>query len=926
MSDPLKVSEAGADSRRNVEQEFREEFLTCSLCSEAYDQDHRVAKYLPCLHTFCRECLLRYIGNNQQQCTCPVCRKESDIPKNGVDGIPNNFTVENLKGYQDIFRAHSDQQGHGLQCTSCEDGLDAEHFCHDCGYFLCHACTDAHRKMRQLKGHVLSAIDDLRQKMYAPSWLRREKCNQHKGQDLTLYCVKCEIPVCNTCAIAGHEKAEGHLLVELDGEIENAKCELKARANEVGQLEEGMTQYAGQIDTAINSLNTECTQMETMITESFQLLKLSLDERREAALSDLRQLCQQKAKQFREEKDGVESIVTQIESACAFADRACNSANPSQLLGARNQVLHRLEELSLLASTPVTESPGFRLALHASHYKSVADITQSYSKLGTITPVLSVKQALKCQVRVQEPIIVGKRCHATVTVTEGHDNESLALCAEIVSLKATHAQQQDTAVSVPGMSSRFYTDGPRSHDAETSAQSTWYAPVGVDQRPTPLSSNIEPSNLKYLRENSCEINQEESTMYKITFIPEEPGSHALSIKVNDEDVDGGHVEFEVHDLKPNAHANVTWKTAFPEVPHVITVDTAVSQGHDRLTEDIVVSARVVTSDGQEIPNRIRKLQGRFTVKYTPVSAGKVSVSIFVNNRGVVGNPFTVNVQNLSPGYTSVTWDPCPVINQILRIYIATENENGEHLETGGRNIIVKVTDQSTTKDLPCAIVDNGDGTYTTSLIPRKEVVHLIRIILDNMLLGRGVYEVYVCSSKTVAKPEFVKSVSLAVSRKGEVCVIDADSQSIVSPDAKWQQVELRRKLDAVSIPSSKIAFDSKGRLLMMTPRTRRVYTKLTSGTDMWTIPDQVVQPSTFTLTRAAEIIIGDCKSNALFVFSMSGRLMRTATLSPGCMTEGVDNVCVDSTNNILVSHGEENSIFRIDSEGNSERILQMVGK
>lgn len=60
----------------NFVEELRDDFLICNICFEEY----RDPKQLPCLHTFCRGCLFKYItGKIAETGTdwfpCPFCRK-----------------------------------------------------------------------------------------------------------------------------------------------------------------------------------------------------------------------------------------------------------------------------------------------------------------------------------------------------------------------------------------------------------------------------------------------------------------------------------------------------------------------------------------------------------------------------------------------------------------------------------------------------------------------------------------------------------------------------------------------------------------------------------------------------------------------------------------------------------------------------------
>ena len=73
------LSRPGAPSSElvmDLVEELREDFLMCNICFEEY----REPKQLPCLHTFCRQCLSKYIvgkvvETGAEWFPCPFCRK-----------------------------------------------------------------------------------------------------------------------------------------------------------------------------------------------------------------------------------------------------------------------------------------------------------------------------------------------------------------------------------------------------------------------------------------------------------------------------------------------------------------------------------------------------------------------------------------------------------------------------------------------------------------------------------------------------------------------------------------------------------------------------------------------------------------------------------------------------------------------------------
>jgi len=76
--------------------------MDCIICQDVFT-DPRV---LPCQHTFCLECLMKYgkeckdeQGNDKQpgdDIPCPTCRKEFTIPADGLPGIQKNFFMEEI--------------------------------------------------------------------------------------------------------------------------------------------------------------------------------------------------------------------------------------------------------------------------------------------------------------------------------------------------------------------------------------------------------------------------------------------------------------------------------------------------------------------------------------------------------------------------------------------------------------------------------------------------------------------------------------------------------------------------------------------------------------------------------------------------------------------------------------------------------------
>ena len=106
--------------------------LTCALCLEKYNKKELLPKSLPCLHTFCRQCLILFLQQDHasDQLPCPTCRKLFPRPENGVDDLPTNFMVRELM---------ETSQPANLMCSRHMDKAACV-VCLDCQVGLCTLC------------------------------------------------------------------------------------------------------------------------------------------------------------------------------------------------------------------------------------------------------------------------------------------------------------------------------------------------------------------------------------------------------------------------------------------------------------------------------------------------------------------------------------------------------------------------------------------------------------------------------------------------------------------------------------------------------------------------------------------------------------------------------------------------------------------
>ena len=130
--------------------------ITCGVCSKPY-KDPRI---LPCLHSFCLQCLHHEIqkSGSQQMFQCPICERNTSIPEGGANVLPQNFHLGfevEVAGYMSKMVNNSD-----VACDHCIDGDNgpAVVFCCTCHQFLCKVAYEYYRTDRHYSKHNMVGL------------------------------------------------------------------------------------------------------------------------------------------------------------------------------------------------------------------------------------------------------------------------------------------------------------------------------------------------------------------------------------------------------------------------------------------------------------------------------------------------------------------------------------------------------------------------------------------------------------------------------------------------------------------------------------------------------------------------------------------------------------------------------------------------
>ncbi|KAK7486202.1 hypothetical protein BaRGS_00022525 [Batillaria attramentaria] len=206
-------------------------FLECHICLETYKRP----KTIPCLHSFCEQCLNNYIASCREvhgsSFPCPVCKQFVDCPR---PDLPRSQWASSFKAsfflndLADCLK-HAAATPLTIPCSLCNK-QNAAKFCIDCDHKLCRDCSAVHSKIPTSRSHEVVDLSDCN----SPHVHRRRKryCHIHTDRAMDMYCQKCSTALCQMCHLTFHKLCVG--VVQLTETAEQKRGwlkELEGRTN-----------------------------------------------------------------------------------------------------------------------------------------------------------------------------------------------------------------------------------------------------------------------------------------------------------------------------------------------------------------------------------------------------------------------------------------------------------------------------------------------------------------------------------------------------------------------------------------------------------------------------------------------------------------------------------------------------------------------
>ncbi len=320
--------------------EQMEKEITCAVCQEHYTEP----KVLPCLHYYCKECVLKLALRtaSNKPFSCPECRKDIILPEGGVEELKTAFFVNRYKSnYYALERVHGKVE---VKCEGCSDsGAKAEAFCRQCVTFICKECVKIHKKLKAYGSHEVDSLGDLKQgraREIAKKKPPTEKCLTHK-EPLVIYCFDCNSLICRDCTVKVHRD---HNFEFSQISAPETKESLRHKVSVLKEISSSLFKGIEEISDTKQEVEAQGNSVADTINTSFNQLHLILEERKQKLLQESAKTVQEKIDKLTVQEKNLSLAHAEVQSITDYTERFVSDCSDNEVMSMHTEIKKRIEQ------------------------------------------------------------------------------------------------------------------------------------------------------------------------------------------------------------------------------------------------------------------------------------------------------------------------------------------------------------------------------------------------------------------------------------------------------------------------------------------------------------------------------------------------------------------------------------------------------
>ena len=322
--------------------EIIEQQLTCAICLDIYTEP----KTLPCLHSFCQQCLERLPVNthgNKRFIACPTCRTSVQLPEEPTAAeFPVAFQLNNLKEAYSLMKKATEPQQ--VKCDACTVA-NANGYCKDCCKFLCMSCFDLHKTFDAMSNHKLSNLVEVATSASQLIPAKQEKamnCSKH-NKSLKIFCETCQELICRDCTVRIHRDHEYDTITD---SYHKHRQVLETSLNPVNKL-------IDRVAIALTDLNNRKSEIKEQGDMVKQEIHLTAEEMIEKIRQSERQLTREveiavdsKLQVLSGQMKSAEMSLSRLKDCKEFVEQSLEMGNHQQVLMSKKQMMEHMSHVT----------------------------------------------------------------------------------------------------------------------------------------------------------------------------------------------------------------------------------------------------------------------------------------------------------------------------------------------------------------------------------------------------------------------------------------------------------------------------------------------------------------------------------------------------------------------------------------------------
>ncbi|KAL3888548.1 hypothetical protein ACJMK2_000914 [Sinanodonta woodiana] len=300
--------------------------LNCPLCMKIFRSPRR----LPCLHSFCHDCLqshiynIAYLKDSVKELCCPLCGNLAFKGESSTNKLVHLFPLNTLM----LSALMKSKVKIDLVCNACQahDFISpAENLCTVCEEALCIQCSKMHGMSRLSTSHTILKIEDLPSKQQTVLQDNEIfRCTEHGSLPVEYYCKDHETQLCVKCFVDDHAKCPE--VIKLANKTPNLSESLNQMKEQMKNLGDQLKQFAAnnvlnlsKLESDINKLTTEIRTLKKVINDALDDLEKRVKEEGNKIVNDEKKRIEQTNKICQSHVVAIRNSNVVLESARQYA-------------------------------------------------------------------------------------------------------------------------------------------------------------------------------------------------------------------------------------------------------------------------------------------------------------------------------------------------------------------------------------------------------------------------------------------------------------------------------------------------------------------------------------------------------------------------------------------------------------------------------